>query len=150
MSRSTLGAVHSVKLNSPAHPWFVILYYEEDCVEEYMHAEMYTSSDTPPFIRFVHITQGHVSRQVLLSIVPLGFPQLRPCNYNYFDHCHREASSALPTLTLPSLSPTRFRSLQLSIAILDAAYQQPQAGGLGDFCSVRSPFQLGVAVYLWF
>jgi hypothetical protein len=125
MSRLTLGAVHSVKLNSPAHTWFVIFYYEEeDCVEEYMLAELYTTVDTTTIHLLVHIKLVHVSRQVLLSIVHLDFPQLKPSNYNYFAHCHCEASSALPTLSLPSLSPTRFRSLQPSLAIMDAAFQQ--------------------------
>ena len=124
MSRLTLGAVHSVKLNSPAHTWFVIFYYEEDCVEEYMHAELYTTIGTTTIIMFAHSNLVHVSRQLILSIVHLDFPQLQPCNYNYFAHCHREASSAPPTLSLSSLSPTRFRSLQPSLAILDAAYQQ--------------------------
>ena len=46
MSRIALGAMHSAKLHSPAHTWFVIfIYTEEDCVEEYMHAELYTTGD---------------------------------------------------------------------------------------------------------
>jgi hypothetical protein len=120
MSRIALGAMHSAKLHSPAHTWFVIfIYTEEDCVEEYMHAELYTTSDTIDIYISNHITLVHVSRpSTIVNSLAWSSHSFQPCNYNNFTHCHREAYSALPTLPQPSLSTTRFRSLQQSIANL--------------------------------
>ncbi len=121
MSRIALGTMHSAKLHSPAHTWFVIfIYEEEDCVEEYMHAELYTTGDKIDNSTISTLSLSvHVSRpSTIVNSLAWSYHSFQPCNYNNFTHCHREAYSTLPTLPQPSLSPTRFRSLQQSIANL--------------------------------
>jgi hypothetical protein len=122
MSRIALGAMHSAILHSPAHTWFVIFIYntEEDCVEEYMHAELYTTGDKIDNSTFSTLSLSvHVYRpSTIVNSLAWSYHSFQPCNYNNFDHCHREAYSDQPTLPQPSLSTTRFRSLQQSVAKL--------------------------------
>jgi hypothetical protein len=124
MSRLTLGAVHSVILNSPAHTWFVIFcYIEEDCVGEYMYAELLMTIDTTPVLRLVHIILVHVSRQVLLSVVHLDIPQLGHATTTT-PHSTIVKLPQLPHILPITFVNNKFRSLQQSLAFLDVATQQ--------------------------
>jgi hypothetical protein len=124
MSRITLGAVHGVLMHCPAHTWFVIFYFnEEDCVGEYMQAELHTTIDTTPVLRLVHINLVHVSRQVPLSVVHLDFPQLGHATTTT-PHSTIVKLSQLPHILPIIFVYNKFRSLQQSLVFSDVATQQ--------------------------
>jgi len=120
MSRIALGAMHSAKLHSPAHTWSVIFIYTK---KKIVSRNTCTLSCTQLVIRKDHSTFStvslsvHVSRpSTIVNSLACCSNSFQPCNYNNLDHCHREAFIDQPTLTLPSLSTTNFRSLQHSLA----------------------------------
>ena len=83
-----------------------------------MHAELYTTGDKERHSTFSTLSLSvHVSRpSTIVNSLAWSYHSFQPCNYNNLDHCHREAFIDQPTLTLPSLSTTNFRSLQHSLA----------------------------------
>jgi hypothetical protein len=122
MSRIALGAMHSAKLHSPAHTWFVIFIYTK---KKIVSKNTCTLSCTQLVIRMDNSTFSTLSLSVhvyrpstIVNSLACCYHSFQPCNYNNFDHCHREAFTDQPTLPLPSLSTTRFRSLQQSLAKL--------------------------------
>ena len=119
MSRIALGAVHSAKLHSPAHTWSVIFSIKKKIVSRntctLSCTQLVIRKDTPrsqPYLcQFMCPGPSSIVNRLAWS-----YHSFQPCNYNNLDHCHREAFIDQPTLTLPSLSTTNFRSLQHSLA----------------------------------